>query len=198
MDLCQEGHVSNNDGITDDVRKREEEYFRRRDKELIERMRDEAAAAAARKELESATGITDPESLKDLEELGFTPQTLALLPLVPVLQVAWAEGGVSGAEREMIVNLARARGIAPGSDGDRQLQEWLEQRPSHETFQKARRLIGAMLDTPEGTEMHLSGDDLMKYCEQIAHASGGLFGFGSVSAEEKTALQQIAAALKAR
>jgi hypothetical protein len=190
--------VSNNDGITDDVRKREEEYFRRRDRELIERMRQEAAAAGARKELEAATGIQDPENLKDLDELGFTPATLALLPLVPVLQVAWAEGGISTAEREMIVNLARSRDIASGSAADHQLQAWLDQRPSADTFRKARRLIGAMLDAPHGTELQFSADDLMKYCEQIAAASGGLFGFGSVSAEEKTALQQIAAQLKKR
>jgi hypothetical protein len=198
MDVCQEASVSNSDGITDDVRKREEEYFRRRDRELIERMRQEAAAASARRELETATGIHDAGTLAELEALGFTPQTLSLLPLMPVLQVAWAEGGVSPAERQMIVDLARARDIAAGSEADAQLQAWLDTRPSAETFQKARRLIGAMLDTPAGADMHVSADDLLKYCEQIAQASGGLFGFGSVSAQEQTALRQIAAALKAR
>ncbi|HJR57785.1 MAG TPA: hypothetical protein VJ813_00235 [Vicinamibacterales bacterium] len=190
--------MSNSDGITDDVRKREEEYFRRRDRELIERMRAEAAAAVTRKELETATGIHDPESLKDLEALGFTPRTIALLPLIPVLQVAWAEGGVSAAERQMIVNLARSRQIADGSEADRQLQAWLDSQPSGETFRKARRLIAAMLDHPEGAEMHVTADELIRYCEQIAHASGGLFGFGSVSAEEKTAMQQITEQLKKR
>ena len=190
--------MANGEGITDDVRKREEDYFRRRDRELIEKMRQEAAAAGARKELEDASGIRDPETLKSLEELGFTPRTLPLLPLIPVLQVAWAEGGISAAEREMIVNLARTRGIAAGSDADEQLEAWLDTRPPVETFQKARRLIGAMLGTPEGAEMQVSADDLMKQCEQIAQASGGLFGFGSVSAQEQTALKQIAAALKSR
>jgi hypothetical protein len=190
--------VTNSDGITDDVRKREEEYFRRKDRELIERMKAQAGAANARKELETATGIHDPESLTDLEALGFTPQTIALLPLIPVLQVAWAEGGISTAERAMIVALARSRNIAASSPADLQLHAWLETRPSADTFQKARRLIAAMLDHPEGAELQVSPDDLIRYCEQIAHASGGLFGFGSVSAEEKAALQQIAAQLKKR
>ena len=190
--------MSNNDGITDDVRKREEEYFRRKDRELIERMREEAEAASARKELEAVTGIHDPESLRDLEALGFTPRTIALLPLIPVLQVAWAEGGVSAAERGMIMTLARSRDIAAGSEADLQLQEWLDRRPAEETFRKASRLIGAMLDRPEGTEVQMSADDLIKYCEQIAQASGGIFGIGSVSAEEKAAMEQIAAALRKR
>lgn len=190
--------MSNNDGITDEIRKREEEYFRRKDRELLERMRQAAAEAAARKSIESATGIHDVEQIAELQALGFTPETLSLLPLVPVLQVAWAEGGVSSAERTMILDLARSRDIAAGSAADAQLQEWLDEKPSEATFRKASRLIGAMLDQPAGAEMQVSADDLMKYCEQIAHASGGLFGIGKVSAEEKTALQQIAAQLKAR
>lgn len=190
--------MSNKDGITDDVRKREEEYFRRKDRELIERMRQQAEAAETRKQLEAATGIHDPESLKDLEALGFTPRTLPLLPLVPLIQVAWAEGGISTAEREMIVNLARTRDIEPGSAADEQLQAWLHTRPSDDTFRKAGRLIAAILDHPGGTEMHVSADDLLKYCEQIANASGGLFGFGKVSAEERMALEEIASQLKKR
>ena len=190
--------MSNNDGITDDVRKREEEYFRRKDRELIERMRQQTASASARKELEAATGIHDADSLADLEALGFSPQTITLLPLVPVLQVAWAEGGVSTAEREMIVKLARAREVTPGSAADTLLHGWLDQRPSDALFRKAGRLIAAMLDHPEGAELQVTADDLIKYCEQIAHASGGIFGFGSVSAEEKTALRQIADQLKRR
>lgn len=190
--------MSNNDGITDDIRQREDEYFRRQDRELIERMRQQAADAATRKSIESATGINDPEQIQELQALGFSPDTLSLLPLVPVLQVAWAEGGISTAERTMIVNLARSRDIAAGSPADVQLQEWLDEKPPEATFRKAARLIGAMLDHPAGKELQVSADDLIKYCEQIAHASGGLFGIGKVSAEEKAALQQIAAQLKTR
>ena len=190
--------MSNNEGITDEVRKREEEYFRRKDRELIERMRKAAAEAAARKSLEQASGIHDAAQLEELQALGFTPETLSLLPLVPVLQVAWAEGGISAAERSMILDLARSRGITADSAADAQLQEWLNVRPSEATFRKAARLIGAMLDQPAHTEGQVSADDLLKYCEQIAHASGGLFGIGSVSAEEKAALEQIAAQLRAR
>jgi hypothetical protein len=190
--------VAQNDGITDDIRKREEEYFRRKDRELIDKMRAASESAAARKALEEETGIHDPAMLEDLEALGFTPDTITLLPLIPVLQVAWAEGGVSPAERKAILGLARARGIADGSVAAHQLKTWLEQAPSAETFRKARRLIGAMVEHPEEGHADITADDLLKYCEEIAHASGGLFGIGSVSAEEQAALKQIAAELKKR
>jgi hypothetical protein len=187
-----------NEGITDDVRKREEDYFRRKDRELLEKMRAAAAADQTRKELGTATGIEDPALLQELESLGFTPGTIALLPLVPVLQVAWAEGGVSAAERAMIVNLARQRGVQGGSAADAILTEWLDTRPAEDTFRKASRLIAAMLDQPAAGGQQLSADELIRYCEQIASASGGLFGIGKVSAEERAALEQIARGLKSR
>ena len=89
----------------------EEEYFRARDRELVEKMRRAAAADQARQQLHARTGLQDPESVKELEALGFTPDTVDLLPFVPLIQVAWAEGGVSGAERQLVTQLARSRGI---------------------------------------------------------------------------------------
>ena len=190
--------MSNNDGITDDVRKREEEYFRRQDRELIEKMRRASESAQERLALETQTGIHDPEMLQQLQDLSFTPGTIPLLPLIPVLQVAWAEGGISVAERAAIVALARSRGITAGSEADHQLNAWLDHRPSADTFRKATRLIAAMVDHPGEGFQDLTADDLLKYCERIAHASGGLFGIGAVSAEERAALEQITAQLKNR
>ena len=153
--------------------------------------------AADQKALERETGLHDPDMLRELDLLGFTPDTVALLPLVPVLQVAWARAGVSNAERKMILNLARSRGIADGSTADHVLKLWLEVKPSEEAFHKATRLISAIIESPDH-RVHVSADELLKYCEKIAHSSGGLFGIRVVSAEERAAIQEIAAALKER
>ncbi len=107
----------------------EEDYFRKRDRELIEKMRKASAAEDARRAMENKTGVHDPALLQDLEELGFTPETVVLLPFVPMVQMAWAEGGVSEAERKLIVQLARVRGVEAGSAADRQLAAWLTSRP---------------------------------------------------------------------
>ena len=96
------------------------------------------------------------------------------------------------------MELARARGIAADSAADRQLNEWLERRPSNDVFISATRLIRAMLDQPAQAIGDLSADDVIKYSESIASASGGLFGIGKISAEERATLTQIASALKKR
>src|SRR5262245_2242976 len=157
--------MAERDGMTDQARKREEDYFRKRDRELIERMRQAAATEQTRRELEAKTGLQDPALLTDLQELGFTPDTIPLLPIVPILQVAWAEGGVSDAERKLVVQLARARGIGEGGAADRQLNDWLERRPSEQVFASATRLIRAMLDRPTEAIGDLSADDVIKYSE---------------------------------
>ena len=177
----------------------EEEYFRRKDKELIEKMRKAAAADEARSEMAKRTGLGDPELLKELEELGFTPETVILLPLVPIVQVAWAEGGVSDAERHLIVKLARARGISEGTAADAQLMQWLNQRPSDRVFVDATRLIRAMLDAPGHPGISVTADDLVKQAESIASASGGMLGIiGRISAEERGILTTLAERLKKR
>jgi hypothetical protein len=69
-------------------------------------------------------------------------------------------------------------------------------RPSEDVFVKAGRLIRAMLDS--GGASGLNADDLVAYCESIASASGGVFGIGRISGDERKLLSQIASDLKGR
>jgi hypothetical protein len=188
--------MADKDMFAERGRSLEEDYFRKKDKELIEKMRASAAAARTRTDMGQKTGITDPELLQQLEALGFTIETVALLPLVPLVQVAWAEGGVTPAERNLIVRIARARGIDEGTAADHQLAHWLESRPREEVFSHAMRLIRAMLDAPGGSD--LTADELARHAESIAAASGGVFGFKRVTAEERELLSTLAAELKGR
>ena len=192
--------MSDHDAFADRGRALEEEYFRKKDRELVEKMRRAAEADQARGELSKQTGVSDPAVLAELQELGFTADTVSLLPLVPVLELAWAEGGITPAERQMLVSLAKSRGIADGSAADRQLQAWMTTRPAPEVFAKAGRLISALLASGSGVAQGLTADQLVAYCEQIASASGGLLGLPirAISMEERNLLTRIADDLKTR
>ena len=192
--------MSEHDAFGERERALENEYFRKKDRELIEKIRRAAAATQARDEMSRQTGVTDPEMLARLQELGFTAETMIVLPLVPVLEVAWAEGGITPAERQIVVSLARSRGIAEGSAADRLLQAWMASRPAPEVFAKATRLIAALLDSGSAVAQGLTADQLVGYCEQIASASGGLLGLPirAISMEERNLLTRIAGDLKAR
>ena len=186
------------DAFQDRGRALEEEYFRKKNRELVDKMRREAADEQARQALQASTGLTDPEALRELQALGFTPETVKLLPLVPVIRVAWAEGGVTLLERQAIMKLARARGIDEGSAADRQLSEWLARCPEEQVFTRATRLIGAILDSPAQSQVGITADDLVKDCERIASASGGIFGLRSISDDERSLLNSIADTLRKR
>jgi hypothetical protein len=176
----------------------EEDYFRKKDQELIEKMRQAAEAEQARTDLRRESGLEDPALLDELRDLGFTPETVRLLPLVPVLEVAWAEGGVTPAERDLILRLAKARGIEEESTAGQRLTTWLGERPGNAVFAGARRLVRAMLESASAETSDLNADNLVQYCEQIASASGGLLGIRRISSEERALLSSIAADLKGR
>ena len=67
-----------------------------------------------------------------------------------------------------------------------------------DVFSRAGRLIAVMLAAGTEAVHDLSADDLVKYCESIASASGGILGIGKVSTGERAAIEQIQAALKGR
>ena len=190
--------MSDYDALTKRGRALEDEYFRNKDRELIEKIRQAAATEQARQDLGRKAGLADPQDVQELQDLGFTPDTVGLLPLVPIIQMAWAEGGIAKAERELILRLARSRGIEAGSAADQRLTEWLTHQPAEAVFAGATRLIRAILDSGAAQTGNLNADDLVKYCEEIASASGGVFGIGRVSAEERALLASIAADLHAR
>jgi hypothetical protein len=187
------------DGLADRGRSLEEDFFRKKDRELVEKMRAATAAQQARDAIGQKTGLSDPALLQELHDLGFTPETVALVPLIPVLEMAWAEGGITPPERQLIVALARSRGVEEGGAADAKLQAWMANRPGPDVFERAGRLIAAMLaSSSEQTAGGLTGSDLVAYCEKIASASGGILGMGKISGEERALLARIADDLKGR
>ena len=190
--------MTDRDAFADRGRSLEEEYFHRKEREVIEKMRVRAAAAEQRQRLGEQAGVADEEVLGDLQELGYTPETVMLLHLVPLIETAWAEGGVSDKERELIVKAARSRGIADGSPADQQLAIWLSRRPSNEFFEKTLRAIRTILHAQPAGVRDASEKDLLSLATAIAGASGGIFGFNTISEEERQTLAHIGDELKKR
>ena len=174
----------------------EEDYFRRKEKELIAKMRVRAAAEEQRRRLGQQAGVADDEVLRDLQDLGYTPETVMLLYLVPILQTAWAEGDVTAKERDLIVKAARSRGITAGTPCDQQLEMWLTNRPSDELFERSLRAIRTILAAQPADARAAAEKDLMSLATAIATASGGIVGFHAVSAEERQILTHIRDELK--
>ncbi|HEX5082772.1 MAG TPA: hypothetical protein VFY40_12045 [Blastocatellia bacterium] len=177
----------------------EEEYFRKKEQELLEQIRRHTALQAEREELAEATGIADEEILATLREMGYTRETVGLLHLVPLVQVAWASGSVTPRERELVLRLSEWRGVRNDSPAWEQLNNWLDERPSDDFFLKTLRIIRILLDFQTAKERVTSRTDLISFCIRIANASGGFMGVGSkISEGEQAALDQIVEELNGR
>jgi len=176
----------------------ESEYFQRRERELIEKMRARARELAEAHEMGQATGISDDEVLKALHDLGYTRETVTVIHLVPLLQVAWADGSVSAAERAGILEAARLRGVEESSPAYRQLVGWLDQKPLDGFFEDSLRLIGDLLSAMGDDARVKARTTLLAFALAIAEASGGILGVGpKVSKEERTVIDRIAREIEA-
>lgn len=178
--------------ILKDLRKaKEEEYFHKKEQELIEKMRRRVLKEQERQELAEFFFIEDAEILSDLQELGYSRDTIFLLFLVPIIHVAWIDGSVTEKERQAILEIARERGMEKDSPAESMLQDWLNNRPPDEFFEKTLRLIGNILATRPRAVRLIREQTLAHYCDVVANASGGFLGFGKISPAQQELIRKI-------
>lgn len=166
---------------------------------LTEQIRRRQGGQAERAELSAITGISDEEILMTLQALGYTHETVRLLYLVPLVQVAWASGSVTARERELVLETAALCGIVAGSRVHQQLANWLDEAPAPEFLAQTLRVIRAITALLPTEKREAGRQSLLTFCTNIAAASGGFLGLGNkISAGEQQALDQITTELTTR
>jgi hypothetical protein len=180
----------------------EEEYFRKHEAKLVEKLRERGRLEEIAEAFAEKLQIDDPGLLRRIMALGVTLDTGAAFLLAPLVQVAWAEGTVTDRERETVLRIARERGVEKTSPAYAQLLEWLRARPADELFDTAVEAIKAGLSVLPPDERADRAKRIVEACRQVAAASGGLsrlLGLGmGVSSEEESILDTIAAKLRAK
>ena len=126
------------------------------------------------------------------EELGFTRETVTILHLVPLVQVAWSDGGVSEGEHSKIREIAALRGMMPGAPGYVLLEKLLHTRPSERVFDVCWSVIRAMFASWPEEKRRALEVSLPACAVEVASILGGLLGFRSISANERTAVERVA------
>ena len=145
--------------------------------------------------------MNDEELIAELQHLGIDRDSHRVIALLPLVQVAWADGTVQRAEADLIRSLAEEHGMDAG-DGARILEQWLVEAPTVDVVDRGRACLvalaardGAKLGAAVGPE---TLEQVVELCEQVARAAGGLFGIlWTVDDRERAAIEQIARALRA-
>ena len=142
----------------------------------------------------AALNLSDRQLAERMLLLGFDAETASVLYLLPLIQVAWANGSVSRAERAQILRILRLREIPEGSRAWQMCESLLESRPTDIFLHNSRRLLQGMLKN-KGRAVEVQVErELIELCLDVAEVSGGIFGFGRrVSGAEEEAIRAIAA-----
>ncbi len=96
-----------------------------------------------------------------------------LLPLVPLVKVAWSEGRVTAREREIVLDAARRSGIEPGSPMHERLLEWLDFHPTDDFYNRSLENLRRSWESLAADERILRRLDVLSDCALVAEASSG-------------------------
>lgn len=169
-------------------REEEEKYIQQQEREKLARLRREKQLEAIRQQEREAIAAslnTREDVAAEAMELGFDAETARVLPLVPLIQMAWADGSISTAEGDKVQELARRFGIAAGSAASNFLLMLLEEQPTDLFFSRANTVIAHLIDEDPDGEM---GQNVMDWSKAVAAASGGFFGLTNPINKEESAL----------
>ena len=160
------------DIFRDRERGEEQAYFHQEDAKLIAKLRQKAQLGEIAHALAEKLRVDEPALLERIQKLGVTLDTGSAFILAPLVKVAWVDGEVSDAERDAILDIAKRRGVEPGSADYSQLLDWLDHRPSDEVFETALEAIriGLSVLPPEESEQRIA--TIIKACKEVAQAKG--------------------------
>ena len=169
----------------------EDEFFRRVDDELAQRLRDQWQHDRDVESLRKESQIQDQRVLEELLYAGVSPGTLQAMTLVPAIHVAWANGFVETQERAAVMQAAQHVGIHNDSTTGQLLMSWLDDKPTAELFQVWEDYVAALRDVVDVTSYRHLHDHAVRTAEDIAKAAGGILGVLAVSVAEQRAIGQI-------
>jgi hypothetical protein len=174
----------------------ENQFYEKENKEKLAAMKAKLQAQETREELRKASGMTDDKVLDKLVALGLRANTIAALSLVPLIEVAWADGQIQDNERNAILQGAHGKGLEQGSDGYELLQTWLKRRPEPGLLDAWEAYIKALTGQLNDEQNKLLKNQIVGFAKMVAAAAGGFLGIGKVSAAEEKVLARIEAAFQ--
>jgi len=183
--------MADRDRVQERGRRQEEDHFRKREQERLEALQRIESEARARRGLAEALGTDDRAVLDTLRDFGLTSETVTRLFVVPLVQMAWVDGSVSGRERQLVLELAEARGVEAGSVMHEQLAAMLAERPQDAFFERSLGAVRALARSITPAQAAEALRTLLADCQAIARASGGLLGIRAITAEEQSLLRQL-------
>ena len=160
-------------------------------------MKAEKESKVTRQGLAEVSGIDDAAVLAKLAELDIEAGTWAAISLIPLVEVAWADGKIDEKERDAVLSAAEANGILRGSAAFELLESWLSRRPDARLLEAwGEYIVGLCAKLGDGEKAAVK-EKVVGRARAVAEAAGGFLGLGSkVSKEENAVLESLARAFR--
>lgn len=169
----------------------EEQFFLKENEKLKEKYRAMRELKETKEALAAASGITDDLVLEKFIALGIRPETIASISLVPLVEVAWADGTIDPKEKDAILQTIGKFGWTPDSANYVVLNQWLEQKPPASMLTAWKHYVETICHKMTDDEVAQFKKEIMDHAVAVAEAAGGFLGFGKISAEERNMITQM-------
>jgi hypothetical protein len=174
----------------------ENAFFRKRDAELITEMRRREQHQSRRKALAEVSGISDNALLDELVAHDIHAETLAAFAIVPLVEMAWADGAVQPAEHRVLLHAMEDAGIPKDGVSFKLMERWLTRRPQPKLmklWQNYAKALVAELPPEAGERIR---QNVLAQARTLAAAAGGFLGFARMSGEEEKVLRALEEAFR--
>ena len=138
-----------------------------------------------------ATDLGDPALQSSLVALGIQQRTVRALGLIPMVEVAWADGKLDDKERQAILDASDALGIERNSESYDLLAEWLAAAPSAALFRAWRDYVESLVGRLSVEGRLRLRDSVLGRARAVAEAAGGVVGMGTVSRHEERVIAEL-------
>lgn len=126
-----------------------------------------------------------------LADLGFEADTAGILPLIPLVEVAWSNGKMGFDEARLILDTARGRGMSATTAAYKKLSELTDAQPN-DTFFAACNKVFAELLAKMGHGADVTKHNTLTLMTKVAEAQGGFFGLTSaIDGDEQAEIDRL-------
>jgi hypothetical protein len=175
-----------------DAKALEDAFFAEQNRKLLEQLQEKARTAERREMLKRALEVDDDALLDRLIELDMNVESVVAFGLVPLVEVAWADGEIQNAERKAILDALASKGAEPGGIAYRLVDNWLSHKPEPELLNAWRQYAAAVGEALEPERRDALKRAVLGQTRAVAEAAGGFLGLGSkISDAEQAVLDEL-------
>lgn len=178
--------------LNTDAKALEDAFFAEENRKLLAQLKERTERAERKELIRRALEVDDAALVDRLVELGLGVETVVAFGLVPLVEVAWADGEIQANERHAILRALEAKGAERGGIAFQLVENWLNHRPGPELMGAWRHYAEALAESLDEDRLAALKRGVMEQTRAVAEAAGGFLGLGSkVSDAERRVLEEL-------